>query len=97
MGQVAKAKLPASAIAEVQLGAKTYAIDQHLLVPAGTSIKGVGGGATILTFTLSPPRRGEPNAAFEMVLIALPQPIPVAVYARNSFPTRNRNNSCHLR
>ena len=61
---VGKAKLPA---AEVILGPKEYAITEHMVVPAGTSIKGVGAAATTLSFTLHPPGRGQPNAAFEMV------------------------------
>ena len=57
----------ALAAAEVLLGAKQYTITEHLAVPSGTSIKGAGATATTLTFSLRPPRRGEPAAAFEMV------------------------------
>jgi len=64
LAAVAKAALPA---AEVLLGAKQYTITEHLAVPSGTSIKGAGATATTLTFSLRPPRRGEPAAAFEMV------------------------------
>ena len=60
---VAKANLPGAAVV---LGAKQYAVTEHLLVPPGTSIRGAGAAATTITFTLAPPRRGEPAAAFEM-------------------------------
>lgn len=68
LAAVAKAALP-SGMAEVVLGAKAYTITEHLAVPAGTSIKGAGATATTLTFSLRPPRRGEPGAAFEMVRV----------------------------
>ena len=66
LAAVAKAALPSSTRAEVVLGAKQYLITRHLFVPAGTSIKGAGSDATTLSFTLGPPERGEPSAAFEM-------------------------------
>lgn len=62
---VAKATVT-DAGATVMLGAKEYAVTDHLLVPAGTSIKGHGSDVTVLTFTLAAPKRGEPAAAFEM-------------------------------
>lgn len=67
LAAVAKAALPLATTAEVVLGAKSYLITEHLAVPAGTSIKGAGATNTTLTFSLHPPQRGEPGAAFEMV------------------------------
>ena len=67
LAAVAKAALPAATTAEVVLGAKAYLITEHLAVPAGTSITGAGATNTTLTFSLHPPQRGEPGAAFEMV------------------------------
>ena len=68
LAAVAKAALP-SGTAEVILGSKGYIITEHLAVPAGTTIKGAGATVTTLTFSLRPPQRGEPVAAFEMVRI----------------------------
>lgn len=65
LAAVAKANLVDTS-AVVMLGAKEYAVTDHLLVPQGTSIKGHGADATTLTFTLGAPKRGEPAAAFEM-------------------------------
>jgi hypothetical protein len=65
LAAVAKANL-ADVSAVVILGAKEYAVTDHLLVPQGTSIKGHGADATTLMFTLAAPKHGEPAAAFEM-------------------------------
>ena len=67
LAAVAKAALPLETTAQVVLGAKAYLITERLAVPTGTSIKGAGATATTLTFSLHPPHRGEPGAAFEMV------------------------------
>ena len=72
LAAVAKVSLSQGTTAEVVLGAKTYMITEHLAVPAGTSIKGAGAAATTLTFSLRPPQRGEPGAAFEMVCTQSP-------------------------
>ena len=47
---------------EVILGAASYHVSEHIVLPAGVSLVGKGSANTHLTFVLSP-GRGSPSAA----------------------------------